>query len=142
MAEDTNLRRTRQRRKLLDILGAKPEPLTADQILRICQLECPNMALTTVYRNLDRMIELGYATKIESAQGAARFAASTPETRMVLICRVCQARAEVRGLSAEGIEAELEKRTGYEIEHRYLEFYGLCPRCRAGEHALRGARGE
>ena len=142
MADDTNLRKTRQRRKLLDILGSKPEPLTADQILRICQLECPNMALTTVYRNLDRMIGLGYATKIESMQGAARFAVSTPETRMVLICRVCQARVEIKGISTEGLEAELEKRTGYGIEHRYLEFYGLCPRCRAGERALRGARGE
>lgn len=129
MAEDTGLRRTKQRKQLLDILQAKTEPLTADQILRICQLECPNMALTTVYRNLDRMIELGVATKITHLSGVARFTVAKPNKKVVLFCRMCQCRFELDDVSVEALETQIEKKSGFEIEHRYMEFYGLCPKC-------------
>lgn len=131
MAEDSTLRKTKQRKRLFDILRSKPEPMTADELLSICQLECPNMALTTVYRNLDRMIDLGYATKLESTQGAARYAVAQKDTRIVLICRVCQERREIRDISSEAMEELIEERTGYDIEHRYLEFFGICPKCQA-----------
>lgn len=134
MNDDGGLRKTKQRKKLLDILKSKSEPLTADELLKICQRDCPNMALTTVYRNLDRMIDLGFATKIESkTTGAARYAAREQEKRVALVCRGCNQRIELKGVSLDELENQVECKTGYEIEHRYIEFFGLCPVCQHRE---------
>lgn len=104
--------------------------MTAEQILKICQLECPTMALTTVYRNLDRMVELGFATKINSAQGAARYYAATPESRIQLFCRMCNGQIQVGGADIKLLEAYIYEKTGFEIEKGNLEFYGVCKSCR------------
>lgn len=133
LAEDTGTRKTKQRRQLLEILGRRTEPLTAEQILQVCRPECPNMALTTVYRNLERMVEAGLAAKITHASGAARFTVIKPSKRAVLCCRICQRRIELDDVPLEALEQVLAQRSGYEIEYRHLEFYGVCPQCRRRE---------
>ena len=129
MHQEVDLRKTKQRKKLLDIFRSIRKPLTADQILRQCQNECPNMALTTVYRNLDRLIELGYVTRAVYSDGTARFASATDSHKHMLTCRICHAQVSIDNCPISMSEEMLSQQTGYTIEHHYLEFFGICPGC-------------
>lgn len=129
MSIEKNLRTTKQRKQLLELLKSKREPLTADQILKICQLECPNMALTTVYRNLDRMIELGFATKIYSEHGPARFCVAEPDLTILFYCRNCNMQMKKTDYPISALHGIVGK-SGFQTEQGYLEVYGLCPHCR------------
>lgn len=129
MAGEKELRQTKQRRKLLDIFKKTSKPLTAEQILKSCQVECPNMALTTVYRNLDRLIDLGQISKTVYPDGTARYTSSSKGHKHMVTCRICQAQVEVDFCPVQMSEELISQQTGYLIEHHYLEFYGICPAC-------------
>jgi Fe2+ or Zn2+ uptake regulation protein len=127
--QDVDLRKTKQRKKLLDIFTSIRKPLTADQILKQCQNECPNMALTTVYRNLDRLIDLGYVTKAVYPDGTARFASAQNNHKHMVTCRICHAQVAIDNCPVQMSEELISQQTGYLIEHHYLEFFGVCPDC-------------
>ncbi len=129
MAGDKELRQTKQRRKLLDIFTNTSKPMTAEQILKRCQVECPNMALTTVYRNLDRLIDLGQVSKAVYPDGTARYTSSSKSHKHMVTCRICQAQVEVDFCPVQMSEELISQQTGYLIEHHYLEFFGICPQC-------------
>lgn len=130
MADKLDLRKTKQRTHLLDILTKKKEPMTADQIFKNCQLWCPGMALTTVYRNLDRMVELGYVTRIESPKAAARYLAADVHKRFLLTCKVCGDQEEITDVSIKLLEAYVHDTCGFEVQQANLEFYGVCKKCK------------
>lgn len=140
MKVDLDLRKTKQRKKLLDIFNIKQEPMTAEQILKFCHLECPNMALTTVYRNLDRLIDMGYIAKTIYPDGAARFTSADIGHRHMVTCRICHAQTEIKSCPVQLGEDLISKQTGYQIEHHYLEFFGLCPTCQKSELAFQRKR--
>jgi Fe2+ or Zn2+ uptake regulation protein len=127
--QDVDLRKTKQRKKLLDIFTSIRKPLTADQILKRCQNECPNMALTTVYRNLDRLIDLGHVTKAVYPDGTARFSAAGDNHKHMVTCRICHAQVAIESCPVQASEELISQQTGYLIEHHYLEFFGVCPNC-------------
>ncbi len=130
LSDRIELRKTKQRRQLFDLLKSKSEPMTADQILKICQLESPNMALTTVYRNLDKMVDLGYATRIASIQGAARYCVQESQKRIQLFCRICNRVTGVEDVDIKLLESLIHEKTGFNIEQGNLEFYGVCADCK------------
>lgn len=140
MAGEKELRQTKQRRKLLDIFKKINKPLTAEQILRSCQVECPNMALTTVYRNLDRLIDLGQVSKTVYPDGTARYSSSSKSHKHMVTCRICQRQVEIDVCPVQMSEELISQQTGFLIEHHYLEFYGICPECLKQELAFKRRR--
>jgi len=126
---DLDLRKTKQRKKLLDLFTTTQKPMSADQILKHCHIECPHMALTTVYRNLDRLIDCGYIAKTIYPDGAARYTSADMGHRHMVTCRCCHAQTELLNCPVQMSEDLVAKQTGYRIEHHYLEYFGLCPEC-------------
>jgi len=133
---DLDLRKTKQRRKLLDLFNIVQKPMTADQILKYCHLECPNMALTTVYRNLDRLIDMGCIAKTVYPDGAARYTSADIGHSHMVTCRLCHAQVELVSCPVQMSEDLVAKHTGYQIEHHYLEYFGLCPNCQKNDLAF------
>ena len=129
MSDSKDLRKTKQRKHLYELLKSKKGPMTADQILKNCQLWCPNMALTTVYRNLDRMVELGYVARIQSPQGAARYCSAASEKRINLVCRICNGQELVEDADIKPLEAYVFEKNGFTTELGHLEFLGVCKKC-------------
>jgi Fe2+ or Zn2+ uptake regulation protein len=129
LKEGLDLRKTKQRKKLLDFFRTTNKPMTADQILKHCHIECPNMALTTVYRNLDKLIDMGYVSKSIYPDGAARYTAADIGHRHIVTCRMCHAQVELPNCPIQGCEEMISNQTGYKVEHHYLEFFGICPSC-------------
>lgn len=121
-------RMTRQRQTILEVLRANPCHPTADQLLRRVQEHLPRISLGTVYRNLQVLVDEGYAIRLPASSGSHRFDGDVSPHHHV-ICSACGTIADVRvGLDEAGITAA-ERETGFAIDDHRIRFVGLCPKC-------------
>ncbi len=89
----------------------------------------PSVSLSTVYRNLERLVEDGLVAKIEVPGGPAHFdAAKDPHYH--IFCTVCGRVADVPFESAPGIDEMAARSSGFTDVHHTIEFFGICPKCR------------
>ena len=79
---------TKQRRLVLKVLQDSHRHLTAAQIYELARGEMPAIAVGTIYRNLNLLVEQGQVLRIRSAEGPDRFDAA-PKPHEHLICIRC-----------------------------------------------------
>jgi len=122
------------RRRVLELVWSSHAPIGAYDILAKLAAETGKVQPPTVYRALDFLKAQGLIHRIESRN--AFIGCAQPEAEhdgQFLLCRSCGDAAE---LAADKALAALERQAealGYRIEHRTVEFEGLCPRCQRGE---------
>ena len=121
---------TPQRLAILKTLVESKEHPSVEQIYRQVQKDFPTTSLATVYNTLECLKDLDEVLVLPSS-GASRYDGRNPEPHPHLICTAC-GRIEDLDVDLSATVASIAAGTGYtHLRHR-LEFYGLCPRCRAG----------
>ncbi|MDO4799331.1 MAG: Fur family transcriptional regulator [Bacillota bacterium] len=122
------IKNTLPRRRILEILDAAEQPLTAHQIADQLSGE---IDLSTVYRTLDLFTEKQLVVKTVSfGDATAGYERNSGEHRHMLICTECGETAYFRACPIHALEKQLESETGYEIKTHRLELTGLCGSCR------------
>ena len=133
-------RMTRPREAILDVLGKTTEHLSAEDIYLAVHQFYPNIGLTTVYRNLELMVEMGMVVKFEFGQGKAKYELadqySAKGHHHHLVCRKCLKiidysdfmQDEVKFL--KNVEQGLAQKYDFEISDHLIQFYGYCSACR------------
>lgn len=123
-------RNTQQRQVILEELCKVNSHPTAAGLFEIVRQRLPGISLATVYRNLERLSELGLVLKLDLGGGQARYD-GTPQPHDHVRCVRCGRVDDLRLVPVEaGGEGPLE---GYEVLGRRLEFFGICPQCRKHE---------
>lgn len=90
------------------------------------------LGLTTVYRTLDLLIELGLVKSLFLADGSVRYEyIGDKKHHHHLVCTGCGQICELDGCAIAGLENKIAKNTAYQITHHALELYGICPSCQA-----------
>lgn len=127
------------RQIILQVLDESKEHLSAEDIyLKVHQLY-PAIGLTTVYRTLELLVNMGLVSKFDFGDGRARFELS-PKTDQVshhhhLICTNCGRIIDYNEFAKEElelikkIEKELARKYSFEIKNHNIQFYGLCDKC-------------
>lgn len=123
------LKNTKQRVAIMEILAHSAEPVSAEDIFARLKDEYPNLALSTVYRNLECFAINAIINKDVWADGVVRYSLAEEHHGHYLICTGCSAKVKIDDCPLSGIEQELEDDTGYEIEGHTLTIYGKCPAC-------------
>lgn len=128
------LRLTSNRRALLAVLEAAERPLTADEIV-----ERSGVALSTVYRNLGEMVDVGVVARVAMDGGGDRYELAEQLSlhhHHHLVCTEC-------GIVTDfSPSADLERRIadevvhlldheGFEVTSHVFDVRGRCRRCRA-----------
>ena len=127
-----NLRFTRIRRRVLELIWRSHRPTPAYALLRQLRREKRNAEPPTVYRALDFLLAHSLAHKIESLN--AYVGCSRPSGRhggQFLICSGCQQVAELDDPDLRRIIAAKAARAGLEAARQTVEITGRCPECRA-----------
>lgn len=125
-------RYTSGRRRLVDVIAAAGQPVTLPDIV----VAAPELAPSSVYRNLDVLERSGVVDRIASSGDYAYFEFAEPllSHHHHLICIDCGAIEDVR--LADDLEAlvdqslaEAANRAGFTPLRHSLDLHGYCARC-------------
>ncbi|WP_082468989.1 Fur family transcriptional regulator [Sciscionella sediminilitoris] len=121
------LRMTPQRQLVLDAI-AELEHSTPEQICAQVRRRASGVNITTVYRNLELLENLGLVTRTHLGPGAPIYA--VPEHRHVhLVCQRCGATEEVGTSVLEPLAGTLRERAGFVLDTNHVALTGRCAGC-------------
>jgi len=132
MAQQTQMRMTRQRSVILEELQRTRRHPTADQVYRRVRRRLPRISLATVYRNLELMADRGLIRKTAPGVGPRRFDGETAPHHHAR-CLQCGAMADAPAGALGECGPHAGDVAGFEIVDYRLELLGYCPKCRS-EH--------
>ena len=127
------------RQAILDVLGKTSRHLSAEDIYLEVHKIYPNVGLTTVYRTLELLVQMGLVLKFDFGDGRARYELTEGPKGVHhhhLICMNCKRVIDYTDFVDEEAEflkrAEkgLAKKYKFEIKGHLIRFYGLCEKCR------------
>ena len=122
---------TNARRVTLEIFADATSPITAAEL--IASLATRDLAVnkTTVYRELDFLMAEKIIREIDLLEGKKRYEfLHGDDHHHHMICLKCNS---IGCVSMENdldeLEAEIQKKQGFVVQHHTLEFFGLCRGC-------------
>ena len=126
----TKLRMTRQRRIILEELQKTRIHPTADKVYEMVRKKLPRISLGTIYRNLEILHDQGMIQKLEVAGKQKRFDGN-PEFHYHVRCVNCSSIGDIYNFPGIQVHDNENMDSDYTILGHKLEFFGICPRCKA-----------
>lgn len=111
-------------------LEHSPFPVTAEELVAAVSRRVPGIALSTVYRNLERLCDAGEVCRLVFEDGIARYETPGAVHGHYLICTECSRKVRIEECPLSGLSQKLEQETGFIVRGHNLQIYGLCPECR------------
>ena len=127
------------RKAIMDVFQNTKGHLSAEDVFFRVHREFPHVGLTTVYRTLELLTEMGFLCKHDFGDNRARYermGESTEDHHHHLVCTRCKKVVNYSAFIEEELEflkrAErgLAKKYNFEIKDHIIQFYGLCDKCR------------
>ena len=126
-------RLTTQRAQVLAALHDLPGHSTAEQIhARVRDRGGNEVALSTVYRNLDALVAMGLVTAFTGASGVTTYE-WTAEAHHHLLCDGCGHTQEVALHALDALAREVRRDHGFAADMRHLAIHGRCAGCQGTE---------
>lgn len=122
---------TRQRRAILQVIGNCNGHLDPAEVYEKARAADPHIGLTTVYRTLEVLNELGAVRRVHLDSGCHSYAPASVGHRHHLICSHCNSVVEFAGCDLSGVLRSVSAETGFQMEGHWLQLFGLCPDCQA-----------
>lgn len=122
------LRLTNPRRLILEILRGTDVHPAALWVYHQARRRLPSVSLGTVYRNLRFLAGEGLVKEMADGRGLGRFDGNLSD-HCHLTCSGCGRIFDVAVSPDRSLELRIAARTGFEISHHRIEFYGRCPAC-------------
>lgn len=120
---------TKQRELILRIIGQAEEHLTAEQVYVRAKEQMPSIAIATVYRNLNLMVQAGEIRRVPVLNAPDRFDKKIlPHDH--LICGKC---GRLFDIEIPGLSALLEEQIQSPVEAYELNIHFTCPDCRGSK---------
>ncbi|MGH3087994.1 MAG: Fur family transcriptional regulator [Rubrobacteraceae bacterium] len=102
---------------------------SAEEIYDRVKGDHPELGLSTVYRTLDLLTELGVARKRDFGEGYARYESATNKVHQRARCENCGAVVEFDEELMEYLALQVERETGFVTEWHEITLHGVCESC-------------
>jgi len=126
----TGLRVTRPRMAVLTAVHEHPHTDT-DSVTRIVRARLGAVSTQAVYDALRALTAAGLIRRIEPAGSAARYESRVGDNHHHVICRRCEAIADVDCAVGDTPCLSAPDDHGYAIDEAEVVYWGLCPACSA-----------
>ncbi len=123
-------RLTPQRMMVVEALHSADKHVSAEEIFAQVQARYPYANISTVYRTLDLLEELGLVAKVALGDGCVRFHPVDKGRHHHLVCQKCQTIIDVPETALVPLAESLEREYGFKAELRHIALFGLCAKCR------------
>lgn len=121
-------RNTKQRDRILEVLGQTDSHPTASWVYDQLKPEFPSLSLGTIYRNLKILEEQGMINKLASGSTFDRYDAIThPHPHFV--CTECGALYDIKDFEFPEVIHKVNAQIRHEIKEVSLNYVGICDKC-------------
>lgn len=127
---DTGHRITPQRLAVLKIMAESRQHPSVESIYRIVKKQFPTTSLATIYKTVTLLKELGEVLELGFADWGSRYDGNKPYPHPHVICTKCGAIADPEYSGMADMASAMAAKSGFQITHHRLDFFGLCPKCR------------
>ncbi len=124
------MKNTKQRTLIIDILKKAKKPLSANDILSRALTTMPNIALTTIYRNLEILYEADLITRQRIDEKEYCYELKKENHTHYLICKNCKKKIDLPECPLKELEQNISNKTGFKITSHNLELEGYCDKCK------------
>jgi len=125
---------TSSRRILLEVLFAADGHLSAEDLAEAVQKQAPDVALSTIYRNLEELEQLGVISHSHLGHGPSSYLLAS-HAHAHFMCAVCGTMIEAPDDMFQGLARTAKAQLGFSIDPRHFAIFGRCAEC-----SLRSAR--
>lgn len=131
--KEKELKLTPARKIMLEIFLAEEDKLlNALEIFDRLRGKNPGINFSTVYRNLEILVNAGVVEKVAFQSGAKYKLLQSNSHRHHLICTACHRTEPLPFCPLQELEEEVRRQSDFlPTEHR-VEIYGICKDCRKG----------
>jgi Fur family ferric uptake transcriptional regulator len=102
---------------------------TPDEICLEVQRSASGVNISTVYRTLELLEELGLVTHTHLGHGPPTYHSATDEDHLHLVCRDCGQIIETDVSVADNLVEELARRHGFVTDVGHFAIFGRCKEC-------------
>src|SRR5436853_6419624 len=120
------LRMTPQRQLILDAVASMHGHVSADQVYQQVVRVFPDVNISTVYRTLEVLEELGVVRHTHFHDGVAQYERTDEAPHHHMVCTVCQADTELDLEILEPLADALRRRYGFESNLAHTAIIGIC----------------
>jgi Fur family ferric uptake transcriptional regulator len=120
---------TKQRTAVAAALSALDDFRSSQELHEYLRNQGESVGLTTVYRTLQAMAELGEVDVIVRDDGEAAYRRCSDDHHHHLVCRSCGSTVEITGPTVEEWADAMAAKYGYRDVSHTLEIFGLCRAC-------------
>lgn len=125
------LRNTWQRAAVIEVLGGLSTFASAQDIHSRLAESGTKVALTTVYRTLQNLSEVGAVDTLQDASGETLYrSCASQDHHHHLVCTRCRATVEIDGGPVEQWATRTASTHGFRKTGHLAEIFGLCEQCR------------
>ena len=125
------LRMTPQRQLILDAVASARGHISADQVHQHVVHQFPDVNVTTVYRTLEVLEEMGLMRHTHFHNGVAQYERTDQTPHHHLVCTVCDGDTEFDVGILKPLTRELRRRYGFNADLAHTAIVGVCHDCQA-----------
>jgi Fur family ferric uptake transcriptional regulator len=122
------LRLTAQRQLVLDAVHQLGHA-TPDQVHAKVSEVAAGVNITTVYRTLELLEELGLVTHAHLSHGAPTYHSVGEAQHIHLVCRACGALSEIPTTTLAPLARALDDEHGFLLDIGHVALFGVCAEC-------------
>jgi len=123
-------RLTPQRLMVVKAVEEADRHISAEEIYLQVRARYPHMNISTVYRTLELLSELGLVTETDMGDGRVRYHSIGKGHHHHLVCEKCGAIIDVEESMLTPLWNEIGQRYDFEVNMKHLALFGLCAKCR------------
>ncbi|HUC57445.1 MAG TPA: Fur family transcriptional regulator [Streptosporangiaceae bacterium] len=120
---------TPQRQLVLEAV-TKLEHATPEEIYAEVRQTAVGVNVSTVYRTLELLEQIGLVTHTHLGHGAHRYHLAAEAKHIHLVCRACGGITELDQAAVGPLVKSLESEYGFETDVGHLTVFGTCQECR------------
>ena len=128
LLKEKNLKVTKNRKIILKSLQKEENPISAEELFDKLKRE-NEIDLSTIYRNLNIVVEKGVLLKTTNLDGINYYQINNSNHKHFLTCNNCHKKFVIEDCPVHELEEKIEKETGFIINGHNFEFTGICPDC-------------
>ena len=126
-------RMTPQRQLILEAVQQLEGHISAEAVHARVAARFPQVNISTVYRTLELLQELGLVTHTHFDDGVAQYHRADQGVHQHLVCRQCGSEQELGLELLEPLGLELRQRHGFQADLAHFALVGLCRACAPNE---------